>query len=110
MYSCRYCATPGSSTTTDDELSIDSGIGATVVPGSRDERRAATLEAAAPAADRYRTVGTLTGLSLPRAGAAVTLAGRPASINDLTTADASTSSPMTAMGGALWAVAREELA
>src|SRR5690349_19460642 len=88
----RYRALAGSRTTTDgtgdtdETASSDRGIGATVVPGSRVDRTAATVDAAAPAAGRYRTVGTLTGPSVPAIDAD-TPARRPAASSDRTSAD-----------------------
>jgi len=93
-----YCTLAGSSTRTDDAVSFVRGIGATVVPGSRVDSTAATADAAALAAGRYRTVGTLTGPSVP-AVVADTLACRPAANSDRTSAAAPVVSPTTAIDG-----------
>jgi hypothetical protein len=99
----------GSSTTTAGEVTLARGIGATVVPGSRVERTAATLDAAAdaaaPAVARYRTVGALTGPSVPESSAVDRSACKPAASSDRTSEDASATSPTTAMVGAVGAVA-----
>jgi hypothetical protein len=93
-----YCTLAGSSTRTDDAVSFVRGIGATVVPGSRVDSTAATADAAALAAGRYRTVGTLTGPSVP-AVVVDTLACRPAANSDRTSAAAPVVSPTTAIDG-----------